>query len=145
MKVGFTGTRFGMNQYQYNSYCDLVAKLKPKELHHGDCVGADDQSAIGIRSCIERGLLTDCKIICHPPLDESHRAFNKFHEEMREPKTHFARNRDIVDETEVLIACPKDTERQERGGTWYTYDYALKKGKTVYVIWPNGTVEKKET
>ncbi len=69
------------------------------------------------------------------------RAFNPHAKETRPAKTHFARNRDIVDETEVLIACPCEMEHQDRGGTWYTADYALKRGKRTIIVWPDGSMK----
>lgn len=136
MKIGFTGTREGMTQLQKLSFLDLVSKLKPAAFHHGDCVGSDDEAATIIHS-----LLMGTKIICHPPEDEACRAHNSLHEEIREPKTHFARNRDIVNECDVLIATPVSMTRLDRGGTWYTIGFAEKTQKPAHVIWPDGTVE----
>ena len=46
------------------------------------------------------------------------------------------RDRTIVEETDVLLVCPKQMERQLKGGTWYTHDYAVKLGKPLSIIWP---------
>lgn len=132
MKIGFTGTRRGMTEKQSEAFLALVESLNAVEFHHGDCVGADDEAA--------RLIPFGVRIVCHPPLDVSHRAFNGVFHEMREPNTHFARNRNIVDSTDVLIAAPAEMEHQERGGTWYTHDYAIKKLKPVYVVWPDGSL-----
>lgn len=109
------------------------------EFHHGDCVGADDEAADAVHSLSDEEL-SGVRIVCHPPADETHRAFNDKHCERREPKTHFARNRAIVEGTDALVACPCEMQHQSRGGTWYTHDYAKKHGKPVYVVWPDGTV-----
>lgn len=136
MRVGFTGTRFGMTEAQLNSFSQLMCNLNPDKFHHGDCVGADDNAANETFSLFGKD-----RTVCHPPIDESHRAFNPHYSEIRKPKTHFARNRDIVNETDVLIACPKEDTHQDRGGTWYTVDFAMKVGKMVYTIWPDGRIE----
>lgn len=132
MHVGFTGTRNGMTAEQKVGFSRLLTHLQPTHLHHGDCVGADDEAA---NIAADLGI----ELICHPPIDETLRAFNARHKEARPAKTHFARNRDIVNESEALIVCPLDMTHQSRGGTWYTYDFAVKRHKPTYVIWPDGT------
>lgn len=134
MKIGVTGTRSGMNDHQMISFIEfmqsVVDGINPStvEFHHGDCVGVDDQAAIVAK---ELG----CKVICHPPEKDELRAFHQS-DEFREPLSYFARNRKIVDETEMLIVVPYQNSHQTSGGTWYTHDYALKKGKPVFVIYP---------
>lgn len=137
MRLGFTGTRRGMTGNQARTFNGLVAASALKEFHHGDCVGADDEAA----NIVEGWKFFDAEIICHPPVDETHRAFNQHSSRTLPPKTHFARNRDIVDATDFLVATPCEMERQDRGGTWYTISYALKIGKPVYIIWPDGHIE----
>jgi len=51
------------------------------------------------------------------------------------------RNRAIVDETDILLAAPLESEEQLRSGTWATVRYARKQHKTVLVIFPNGIVQ----
>jgi hypothetical protein len=54
--------------------------------------------------------------------------------------THFARNRNIVDASDILIVIPYQDEWQPSGGTWYTHDYAVKKGVLVVIIELSGTM-----
>lgn len=124
MKIGITGTREGMNEHQFalvqtflhDNFCDGA------EFHHGDCVGVDAEAATLAR---ELGY----KIIAHPgPDHDGLRAYVPA-DESREPQSHFKRNRTIVDACDLLLVVPLQNERQPRGGTWYTYDYALKKSK----------------
>lgn len=140
MRVGFTGSRRGMTQPQKMSFYNLLIGLTVTEFHHGDCIGSDDEAAD--MASVAQG---DCIIVCHPPLDESHRAFNKRHHQILKAKTHFVRNRDIVDETDILIATPCDTTEQSRGGTWYTVSYARKRRKQIKFIWPSGIVTGEQT
>lgn len=145
MRIGFTGTRNGMTDKQADSFVKTVEELTLNlscinEFHHGDCVGADQQ-AHGLS-----GVGCQLKIV-HPPIDPTHRAFVYNYAEIREPKSHFARNRDIVNETDLLIACPPymtPIVKETMGGTAYTVKYARKQGKPVVICWPDGTVTKEE-
>lgn len=103
-------------------------------MHHGDCVGADQEAA---EFCLAQGF----SLVCHPPVDEAARAFTRGNMITHAAKTHLARNRDIVDSSDVLVACPPTKERLPRGGTWYTIDYARKKGLRMIVIAPDGSAE----
>lgn len=53
-------------------------------------------------------------------------------------KPPLVRNHDIVDSTELLIACPKEQVEVLRSGTWATIRYARKKEITVWLIDPEG-------
>ena len=128
MKVGITGTREGATEYQLKELRSILAELKGTEFHHGDCRGVDVQAAAIAQ---ELGY----KIICHPPvLKEEQGYFGG--DEIREPAGYMKRDRTIVEETDVLLVCPKQMEWQQKGGTWYTHDYAVKLGKPLSIIWP---------
>jgi len=58
----------------------------------------------------------------------------------RNPKPYLERNHNIVDESELLIACPKSKEEELRSGTWATVRYARKKGVRIILIYPDGSV-----
>lgn len=138
MKVGFTGTREGMTSAQADAFAALILQLSPTEFHHGDCIGSDDQAA----NLVHVALADGCEIVCHPPSDGKLRAFNTRHgKNIRQPFSYLTRNRNIVGQTELLIACPKEACWQPRGGTWYTVDHAMKKGKPVRIIYPDGSVK----
>jgi hypothetical protein len=102
-------------------------------LRHGDCVGVDAEVA---KIAHDLGYI----IFCHPPVDDSLRAFYDA-DFTASPKNHFARNRDIVDNSDLLIVVPMDNERKTKGGTWYTYDYAIKKRVAITVFYPDGRIE----
>ena len=131
--IGVTGTRSGMTDYQRERVTEIfstVASAASEQiiLHHGDCVGVDVEVAdiatrLGIRT------------VCHPPIKEELRAFHKSGT-ILEQKTHFARNRDIVDACDYLLVMPWQMEHQTRGGTWYTHDYAVKQNRPMEIIWP---------
>lgn len=135
LKVGITGTRSGANEIQLDLLTQLLTQWKDKavEFHHGDCVGVDVQGA---------DIATSLHIptICHPPVDEQLRAWHKSTNILLS-KTHFARNRDIVNACDLLIVVPFQQSRQSNGGTWYTYDYAVKHKVDTIVIFPDGQIE----
>ena len=131
MKIGITGTREGMSPLQF----EMVTKIlegkfcEGAEFHHGDCVGVDAEAALLAKDI-------GYKIISHPgPDNDGLRAFAPA-DEVNEPQSHFKRNRTIVDICDYLLVVPLQMEPQSRGGTWYTYDYAVKKNKSFFVIYP---------
>lgn len=129
MKVGITGTRNAVTDKQILEVGRYLRSLpEGSQLHHGDCIGADLQVAMMAQGL---GLWT----VCHPPEKIELRAFHKSNEK-RSEKSYLARNRNIVDEVDVLIVVPMQDEWQPRGGTWYTHDYAKKKNKPIKIFWP---------
>jgi hypothetical protein len=54
------------------------------------------------------------------------------------PKSFFARNRDIVDETDILIAIP--ATKKKTGGTWYTINYSRKQKKRRVSVYTDGSI-----
>ena len=134
MKVGFTGTRNGMNHLQTITVLGVLENHNITEIHHGDCIGADSDFH-------DMGRLFDyIKIVIHPPSKNDLRAY-KDGDEVKEPDSYFARNRNIVNTTDFMIATPPTMEHLTRGGTWYTIDYSIKVGKKCYVCYPDGTME----
>lgn len=130
-RVGFTGTREGMTQPQRTKVYRLLRELAPTWAHHGDCIGADDQFH-------ELARLAGAKIMLHPPEKPDLRAF-RIGDYTAEEKHYLERNRDIVDACEVLIATPKESTPQYRGGTWYTIGYARLQGHKTVIVWPDGS------
>lgn len=138
IKVGFTGTRAGMTDAQKQAFKELLkdfyAQHEWVELHHGDCVGADAEAHDLTEAHVP------CGVVIHPPKEQANRAHKRGDVE-RPPQTHFARNRAIVDWTDILVAAPLHDTEQDLGGTWYTVRYARKQKKRLVLIWPNGVVE----
>jgi hypothetical protein len=132
MIIGFTGTREGMSPAQAYTVRNLLTELKGDIVHHGDCVGSD---SIFDMIANEYG----STVIVHPPVDDRLRAFCTS-STTRTPKPYLDRNRDIVEESDILIATPLQHQEIKKGGTWYTVRYAREIGKRVLIVWPNGTV-----
>lgn len=134
--LGFTGTRGGMTLPQVRRLQSWRATLLAQytDLHEGDCIGADEKMVD-----IFKDLMT---IVCHPPIDDSKRAF-AYYDEIREPKEYIARNHDIVNESVMLIATPKGYHDLLRSGTWATIRHAARTNKRAVIIWPDGTWDTK--
>lgn len=142
MKLGFTGTRDGMTEPQRITVLELIKRFSPREAHHGDCVGADEQFH-DLCDQLNPYRAEDIWIVTHPPRLRTLRAFCEGHEE-RPAKDYMPRNFDIVDECEVLIIAPKQERKPAKlkgSGTWQTEDYAERKRREVYIVYPSGKIE----
>jgi hypothetical protein len=130
--IGLTATRFGMSEPQKATFRSLLTpKSGTGTLHHGCCVGGDVDGhwiALDLRY----------RIVGHPPIYPTFRA-PLVCNEMRPVQHYLTRNRHIVDESEMLIACPRNDEEEVHSGTWHTYRYALKKKKSVTLILRDGS------
>lgn len=109
----------------------LLGGIKSLQFHHGDCKGADSEAHDIAR-------VLGGRVVVHPPFDGRARA-RRAGNETREPKPYLSRNRDIVDETELLIATPEGPEHL-RSGTWSTIRYARSRGRVIHIVHPDGTV-----
>lgn len=130
MKIGFTGTQRGMPRTQASIIGSYFHHI---ELHHGDCIGADEQAHNLAKS---NG---SCRIVIHPPLNSYKRAWCPNADTVLSPLDYLDRNRAIVDRTDLLLAAPGEYEEQLRSGTWATIRYAKKQSKKVIIIYPDGT------
>lgn len=132
MKIGFTGTAMGMTDSQKEILHTLLFQSdKPCEFHHGDCVGADEEAHV---IAVANGLTP----VIHPPLNPSKRAYCVA-EQIRSEREYLDRNKDIVDDTEMLIAAPQGDEVL-RSGTWSTVRYARKRRRKIIIIRPSGVI-----
>ena len=136
-RIGFTGTREGMTRHQELTLISFLAHHEHAILHHGDCIGADVQA-----HHIALALALDVEV--HPPSDPKHRAFSLPQEDPRvhPPKPYLARDRDIVVASDILVATPKQSKWSQKGGTWYTVNYAFENDIPIRIIWPDGTVKR---
>jgi hypothetical protein len=141
VRIGFTGTRKELTDKQEEVLNAILLGIRfdnieddeGTELHHGDCVGADEFAATTAKNHRYR-------VVTHPPVRKSLRAFFPNSDEVRDPRPFLARNHNIVDETDRLIALVEGPEHM-RSGTWATIRYAIKVGKHITIIWPDGSIE----
>jgi len=135
--IGFTGTRRGMTVDQIEQAKMLIEAFVShgaKSVHHGMCIGADEQ--------FHNSLTSPMHHLCiygHPAqnIGSMYRA-NVRCTAVFPVKHPLKRNHDIVDQTDVLIAAPRARAEELRSGTWATVRYARKQGKTVYILWHDG-------
>lgn len=134
INIGITGTRIGATREQIDIMVRLANDYTIHELHHGDCVGVDEQAHdfIGSRSEI---------IIIHPPTDPKYRAWCEG-DVLLAPRSYLVRNRAIVNATDMLFGFPDGPERL-RSGTWSTVRYAVEQNKPVTIIYPDGRTEQR--
>lgn len=111
----------------------VLSVALPREVHYGDCTGADYELY-----CLARAL--GIRTICHPPDNNAYRTFSDG-TEIREPEPYLARNIRIVKESDYLIACPREDHEIARSGTWMTVRWARRAGRTVALIYPDGEVD----
>lgn len=154
--IGFTGTQQGMTLNQMHSYIARIKQLWELSdvliLHHGDCVGADDEAdkmfglLLGKIHSKQKEKL-GCVYI-HPPSDPKKRAWCKSRQDADQitrvllgEMPYLERNKQIVDYSDVLIATPKGFAEELRSGTWSTVRYARKQKKSVVIIYPDGRIE----
>ena len=144
MNIGFTGTRNGMTEDQWNWTRLLIRQhLDPGEnsLHHGCCIGADVQAHNIGRSIKEDGF-THFGIVAHPPFINKYRAHIDDMDVEMPTRDYLQRNRNIVNSCNLLIACPSGDEVQG-SGTWWTIRYALSRKVALTIIMPDGTITKR--
>jgi len=131
LKIGFTGTRHGMTNVQKKEFEKIINSKEIEEFHHGMCIGSDEQAHQIIKN-------KNIKVIGHPPTYKKFIA-NCSCDITMKPFNYLHRNKNIVDDTDIIIATP-DVKEKVRSGTWSTVRYARKKGKRIYIIHKNGRV-----
>ncbi len=138
--IGFTGTQTGMTPAQTTAVKRLLLSGLKGGQHfvgiHGDCVGADAQF-----DALAREMEEFRAMIIYPGDIPSLRAHCTPAKRMiHEPRPCLERNRLIVDECDLLIACPKHYNEVNRSGTWMTIRYARSTSKQHFVIFPDGQI-----
>lgn len=145
--VGVSGTQRGCTPSQLQRLRWFLAEEKPEVLHHGDCIGVDDQ-AHGIAISLEIR-----RIVIWPPANPAKRCFhgvkenheNKTHLVVRSERPYLKRNKLLVAAVHALVALPGEMYEKVRSGTWATVRYARQAGIGLVLIFPDGTyVEEKD-
>jgi len=137
MIIGFTGTRQDMSNEQKRKVKELCEQMNLEESHHGGCHGADETFH---NICVQ--LKEELPIVIHPG-DDNQAGQNWRGEDVTilDVKSYLARNKDIVNESDIMIATPKGDEEM-RSGTWSTIRYAKKINKPIYIVFPDGKIER---
>lgn len=138
IKIGFTGPRDGMFSPQDAAVVHLIetwTRILPPALLsglHGDCVGGDAR----FDAILERfGVNT----FCRPCTWEKFRARTRA-EVIAEPVAPMVRNRAIVADVAVMIACPPTERKVPHSGTWATIGFTRRVEKPLALVLPNGEI-----
>lgn len=129
-----TGNRNGITKEAEIELKSFLKSNNVSEAHHGDCVGADKNFH---DVCKSHGI----KIIIHPPNNNYQRSFCKS-DVIKCVKPYLVRNKDIVNDTDILIAFPSTKEEIIRSGTWSTIRYAKKENKKILIVFSDGETKK---
>lgn len=150
MILGFTGSQSGMTSFQRETFASILSIHKVTELHHGDCIGSDEQAH---KIAYDEGITI---FSIHPPSNHNKRAFcfddqqlTKFNHILTEykeyddarvrwypVKSYLERNKEIVDAVEIMVATPKEYQHTLRSGTWQTIRYGWQVKKHIIIIPP---------
>lgn len=106
----FTGTQTGMSDNQLDELRSQITHFDDQylpqggvtEIHHGDCIGSDDEFHKLITN-----LITPLNVVTHPSNIDSKRAFNEA-DVIHEVKPPLERNKDIARACDILFATPKE-------------------------------------
>ena len=133
--IGFTGTKHGMTSAQFETVRNLLCRWHVNEIHHGDCIGADEQVA-GIAKELQ------IRAVAHPASDVAARwrAYTDA-DEICLARPALARNRDIAHAGKLTIATPREDVEQRRSGTWATVRYTVQAGHSCYLVMPDGSIQ----
>jgi hypothetical protein len=120
MDLGFTGTRRGMTERQSITLRGLLYHLNAENnddvFHHGGAIGADTEAATLAKQY-------EWQLEEHLPEDEG-------------AEFLLARNCEIVEACDLLIAAPASLKEVRRSGTWYTIRFARRVEKSVIILDP---------
>lgn len=143
--LGFTGTRKGMTDEQFDEAQSLIFQIMDSKrdnitAHHGDCIGADADFHRLVRHA-------GCEVHLHPPEDPKHRAFCDY--DISEPEIPYIdRNHQIVESSQWMIATPAEYHEVIRSGTWATIRYTrgcfkldIGQVEKLAVIYPDGSTK----
>ncbi len=132
IKIGFTGNRYGLNNNQIEEIRKILDTYNNIIVSHGDCIGSDTDFH---KLCVEyKNVNKNIIIQIFPPNKSILRAFNKGDILMQE-KSYLERNLDIINNSDILITCPIDKNKEElRSGTWSTIRQAKKRNMQVYIL-----------
>lgn len=135
MIIGFTGSRYGMTPEQRDWVREFLGQNAYETFHHGGCVGADEQAHRMAKAA-------HMTIVVHPgTVSELMRGDCPDADQVLPATATLIRNRDIVEASDCIIACPNTWREAMRGsGTWATIRYARKLEKSRFVVFPNGRI-----
>ena len=129
--IGVTATRDGLTALQTKWLLEFLEKNRALTLHHGDCIGGDNEIATMFSN-------HGSYVIAFPGSTVHKRALCKANDLTFPWSDNLVRNRFIVNHVELLLAFPNSVSELQRSGTWFTIRYARKQRIPMFIINPNG-------
>lgn len=134
VKIGFTGNRHGLTLEQKEQIKLILDTYTNIIVSHGDCVGSDTDFH---KLCVDHRTNNPNKTIIiqiFPPNNSTLRAYNQA-DILADEKPYLERNKDIIKNSSILIACPIDKNNEElRSGTWSTIRQARKNNLFIHLL-----------
>lgn len=81
-------------------------------------------------------------IVCHPPINKYRRGWFGQNDRTNPEYDYIVRDHHIVDDTHLLLATPHTGYEITRSGTWTTVRYAREKRRPIYIIKPDGEIQR---
>ena len=135
-RIGLAATCDGLSLIQAHELVKILTVLRARgatELHHGVCVGGDDQANTLAH---EAGYRT----VGHPLVDGRYCDHTDC-DEYRRPLHRGGFDDVIIRETDLLLAFPRtDGEQYVNSNVWLTIRRACKRGMPRLVVGPEGAV-----
>lgn len=137
--LSFTGTRRGITPSQLHSLEAFLPQYHQngyETLIHGACIGADQAVHVHFRRLFAYDIW---------PSNEEQAAwarqnYDPYRDFLHWIKPPLARNQDIVDAGNLLIAVVATPHEKLRSGTWATIRYARRVKKNRYIFQPDGAI-----
>lgn len=134
MILSFTGTQVGINAWQREQVRKALEFYNPVAVSHGACFGADDEFDIESAARGIHRIIYPSNLRGKSQWPERLRARGSC--EIKHELPPLTRNPLIVNESTLLIACPRTNYEVLRSGTWATVRYARKKSIPIILIYP---------
>lgn len=147
MKMSFTGTQKGMTKFQKEELKKHLSGCS--ELCNGACIGADEEAiAIALESGVRIFHLWPSYIVQKQAAVVKGRhtlgeykefelaPYGKIRIKIEPSMAPLTRNVKIINESDVLLAAPKEYQHTLRSGTWATIRKAWHAKKRVVIIPP---------
>lgn len=134
--LGVTGSRQGLTAFQSRWTIKFISQevSSIRVLHHGDCIGADEEFATSCRS------IDKTYIIAHPGDTPHFRARCRANDLVLPNLGNLERNRVIVKLSDFIVGFPSSHYPTPRSGTWYTLNYAKEKRVPRIIVGPQEVV-----
>jgi hypothetical protein len=137
--VGFAGSRRGLTEAQKRALRDLLAELRPRELHHGGEAGANEELLAIVGELTRGGAVEVPRVFCRPAAGGASTAAAG--DVILQPRPRHERDLALVAACGLLVACPPDAPERRGSRVWVLVRRARRAGRPVRVVWPDGRVE----